>query len=123
MIYQYRDEKTGECFELEYPMSEGGPWEVVIGGRKLVRDDFGQVQPGRKERLKVGRGVGGKRIGNTALPKNWPYAKKFDPEGRPVFDTKSERTEAHARAAADGELLTARELSQPGTSRGMMVDD
>lgn len=121
MRYEYEHKDSGDRITIEADMENAPDFTIERDGRTWVR--VYNFTAGKKDRKKIAREVTGERIGNKSLPRNWPFAKKHDSMGRPVFDTKGERDEAHARAAAAGELLTPRELSQPGEQSGMRVDD
>jgi len=121
VIYYYQCEQTGEALEIEAPMADAPEWRFERDGQTFVRELL--VQATRKSRRKIARDPYGERIGNKSLPRHWPFAEKHDAVGRPVFDTKGEQQEAHARAAAAGELLSPRELSQPGEPTGMRIDE
>lgn len=119
MKYDYVCDETGEAKVIECSMKDAPDWTFVEDGKKWRR----AMSAGSVRVRGVDRDARGNRIGNRSLPRNWPFAKKHDSAGRPVFESKAERDEAHAKAAAAGELLTPRELSQPGQQSGMRLDD
>ncbi len=120
MRYAYEN-ATGDTLNLMSPMETPPPWVVFSQGVRYQR--VVQVQRSRKERQKTARDGQGNRIGNNSLPLNWPFAKKHDSRGRPVFDTHQEKVEAEARAAEAGEFAGPRELSQPGDLPQVMRAD
>lgn len=120
MRYDYESE-TGGTLVLTSPMETPPPWVVYCQEIRYQR--VMQVQRSRKERQKTARDSKGNRMGNESLPLNWPFAKKHDSRGRPVFDTHQEQVEANARAAEAGEFAGPRELSQPGDLPHVMRAD
>lgn len=122
--YVYRDTKTGEHFELDASMDDAPPINLKMEGRRLMRV-FGNTQPPvvpeYDTKLKY---KDGSPMGSRGLGRGWPFAKHYDKKNRPLFANKNERDEAHAKAAAQGELLDARDLSQPGdVTKGRMFVD
>lgn len=109
--YEYTD-GAGGTFEIDAPMEQAPAWGLTYHGRPAQR--LVRLQSRQKSRTKIARTPKGDRMGNRSLCKGWPFAKKFDSENRPVFDTKQEQVEAEARAAAAGEFARPLELSQPG---------
>ncbi len=120
--YCYRHRDTGAFLEIERPMDEAPDWNIEIDGEPYRRV-FSPITTTMKQNGEsTERLPGGERIGSRNLPKRWPFANKFDSAGRPCFDSKREREEAHARAAAVGEVLRAEDLSKPGNPKGLIYD-
>lgn len=122
-VYRYKDKDTGELFELDGSMADPPALELKMEGRRLVRDfSIQRVEVPRYDTSQ--KYADGSPMGSRGLGRGWPFAEHYDKKNRPLFANKRERDEAHAKAAACGELLDARELSQPGdVSKGRMFLD
>ena len=123
-VYLYEDRETGERFELDGSMEDPPSVELKMEGRNLIRVwgvEQSPVVPEYDTKLKY---PDGSPMGSRGLGRGWPFAKHYDKKNRPLFANRGERDEAHAKAAAHGELLDARELSQPGdVTTGRMFED
>ena len=122
MIYSYRHCVTDEFREVEGSMSDPPAWKLEIDGEHYYRVFSGITGRVSQTAESTERNTRGERIGSRSLPKHWPFATKFDSAGRPCFDSTRERNEAHARAAAVGEVLRADDLSKPGNPKGLIYD-
>lgn len=121
--YCYRDKDTGQRFELDGSMADPPAFEIEMDGRRLVRD-FSPTKVLVPRYDTSQKYSDGSPMGSRGLGRGWPFAKHYDKKMRPLFANKRERDEAHAKAAAHGELLDARELSQPGdVAKGRMFVD
>jgi len=114
-VYLYQDVETGERFTLERSMSEAPDTKLEMEGRTLRRVYAAPIVQKPKYDNGDQKYPDGSPIGDRGLGRNWPFARNHDKKGRPLFANKSERDEAHSRANHAGELLSAADLSQPGT--------
>lgn len=121
-VYAYRNCKTNEYREVEGSMHDPPDWTITLDGEEYRRVFSGFAGHVKENGESTERTTSGERIGSRSLPKHWPFAKKFDSAGRPCFDSKRERDEAHARAAAVGEVLRADDLSRSGNPHGLIYD-
>ena len=115
MPYYEFENEDGERLEVYREMSEAPGETIEHDGQTWKR--VWSFQPVVKEGGTKGR------LGSTSLPRNWPFAKKFDSAGRPLFENKRERDEAHARAVHAGEMFSKSDLSAPGQQVGKLIHD
>lgn len=94
MIYQFRNEQTGEIEERYYPMADAPEIGSIVEGNLLRIAS--RTQPLIPPNV---------HFVAHQLSQGYKYARKFDDWGTPVFDSKKELDECLARANDNGENL------------------
>ena len=100
MIYQFRDEQTGELVERYYAMADAPEIGSTVDDPERVGYRITRL-PSRTENVVVPN----VHFVSHQLPQGYKYAKKFDEWGSPCFDSKRELDECIARANHEGESL------------------